>query len=200
MFAGSKSRHLDRDMTVPAPTSNPTTTTPILPQPWQSTRYSTYPSSLRRDTGRALCSRHARCRTLWRPHPKSPPYCQRPARPRRVHREVAHRGGGAPLSICRSVCHARLGAGDVGQQPGADVRYNRSRVCRPSRHKRHRAHVCSCTEIHDRRQRRRICAIGGDRRASWRRCQFLAEGKPLQQVRRKPRHQPVRADQPGYPT
>ena len=42
-IAGSKSRHLDRDMSVPAPTSNPTTTTPILPQLCQSTGCSSYP-------------------------------------------------------------------------------------------------------------------------------------------------------------
>ena len=62
---------------------------------------------------------------------------------------------------------------------------------------RKRAHACSCPKIQNGRQRRRICAIGGDRRASWRRCQFLAEGKPLQQVGVKPRHQPVHAAQPG---
>ena len=43
MIAGSKSRHLDRDMSVPAPTSNPTTTTPVLPHLCQSTGCSSYP-------------------------------------------------------------------------------------------------------------------------------------------------------------
>ena len=32
MVAGSKSRHLDRDMSAPGPTSNPTATTPLLPR------------------------------------------------------------------------------------------------------------------------------------------------------------------------
>ena len=40
---GSKSRHFDRVLSVRAPTSNPTTTTPILPQLCQSTGCSTYP-------------------------------------------------------------------------------------------------------------------------------------------------------------
>ena len=48
MIAGSKSRHLDRELSVPAPTSNPTTTTPILPQLCQSTGCSSYPSGPRR--------------------------------------------------------------------------------------------------------------------------------------------------------
>ena len=46
LSAGSKSRHLDRDSydsSAPAPMSNPTTTGPILPQPSQSTLYSSYP-------------------------------------------------------------------------------------------------------------------------------------------------------------
>ena len=43
MMAGSKSRHLARDMSVPTPTSNPTTTPPILPQPCLSTGCSSYP-------------------------------------------------------------------------------------------------------------------------------------------------------------
>ena len=43
MFAGPKSRHPDRDSAAFAPTSNPTTTGPILPQPSQSTPYSSYP-------------------------------------------------------------------------------------------------------------------------------------------------------------
>ena len=43
MTAGSKSRHLDHDMSVPAPTSNPTTTTPIPSQLCQSTGCSSYP-------------------------------------------------------------------------------------------------------------------------------------------------------------
>ena len=46
MSVGSKSRHLDRDSSALAPTSDPTTTTPILPHPSQSTRYSAYPSLL----------------------------------------------------------------------------------------------------------------------------------------------------------
>ena len=37
MMAGFKSRHFDRDRSARAPTSNPTTTTPILPQRCQST-------------------------------------------------------------------------------------------------------------------------------------------------------------------
>ena len=48
LFAGSKSRHLDRDScdsSALEPMSNPTTTGPILPQPSQSTLYSSYPSS-----------------------------------------------------------------------------------------------------------------------------------------------------------
>ena len=44
MIAGSKSQHFDRELSVPAPTSNPTTTTPILPQLCQSTGCSSYPS------------------------------------------------------------------------------------------------------------------------------------------------------------
>ena len=47
MIDRSKSRHLDRDsaaLSPLAPTSNPTTTGPILPQPSQSTLYSSYPS------------------------------------------------------------------------------------------------------------------------------------------------------------
>ena len=43
MIAGSKSHHLDRDLSALAPASNPTTTTPIPPQPCQSTGCSTYP-------------------------------------------------------------------------------------------------------------------------------------------------------------
>ena len=46
LFAGSKSRHLDRDScdsSALVPMSNPTTTGPILPQPSQSTPYSSYP-------------------------------------------------------------------------------------------------------------------------------------------------------------
>ena len=50
--------HLDRDMSVPAPTSDPTTTTPILPQPWQSTRYSTYPYRRHRQRIGALRRHH----------------------------------------------------------------------------------------------------------------------------------------------
>ena len=48
MIAGFKSRHFDRDRSARAPTSNPTTTTPILPQPCQSTGCSSYPSTRRR--------------------------------------------------------------------------------------------------------------------------------------------------------
>ena len=44
MTAGSKSRHFDRVLSVPVPTSNHTTTTPILPQLCQSTGCSSYPS------------------------------------------------------------------------------------------------------------------------------------------------------------
>ena len=43
MIAGSKSQHFDRELPVPAPTSNPTTTTPILLQLCQSTGCSSYP-------------------------------------------------------------------------------------------------------------------------------------------------------------
>ena len=43
MSVGSKSRHLDRDWSALAPTPDPTTTTPVLPQPSQSTRYAAYP-------------------------------------------------------------------------------------------------------------------------------------------------------------
>ena len=46
IFAGSKSHHLNPDsfaLSALAPTSNPTTTGPILPQPSQSTPYSSYP-------------------------------------------------------------------------------------------------------------------------------------------------------------
>ena len=49
LCAGSKSRHLDRDScdaSALEPMSNPTTTGPILPQPSQSTPYSSYPSRL----------------------------------------------------------------------------------------------------------------------------------------------------------
>ena len=52
MSVGSKSRHLDRDssaLSALAPTSNPTTTAPILPQPWQSTLCSSYPYPLEDD-------------------------------------------------------------------------------------------------------------------------------------------------------
>ena len=45
LFAGSKSHHPDRDSSALAPMSNPTTTGPILPQPSQSTLYSSYPSA-----------------------------------------------------------------------------------------------------------------------------------------------------------
>ena len=62
MIDGSKSRHLDRDLSALsalAPISDPTTTAPILPQPSQSTLYSSYPSdalTVRRglDEARAL--------------------------------------------------------------------------------------------------------------------------------------------------
>ena len=82
-IAGSKSRHLDRDMSVPAPTSNPTTTTPILPQLCQSTGCSSYPyvrvDHQSSDSGRPTTLRHsatalgvvpeptsiATCRSVW---------------------------------------------------------------------------------------------------------------------------------------
>ena len=48
MSVGSKPRHLDRDssaLSALAPTTNPTTTAPILPQPWQSTFHSSRPGA-----------------------------------------------------------------------------------------------------------------------------------------------------------
>ena len=48
LFAGAKSHHPDRDSSALVPISNPTTTGPILPQPSQSTLYSSYPSRRRR--------------------------------------------------------------------------------------------------------------------------------------------------------
>ena len=51
--SGSISRHFDRVLSVPAPTSNPTTTTPILPQLCQSTGCSSYPSGASRVSRRA---------------------------------------------------------------------------------------------------------------------------------------------------
>ena len=44
LFAGAKSHHPDRDSSALVPISNSTTTGPILPQPSQSTLYSSYPS------------------------------------------------------------------------------------------------------------------------------------------------------------
>ena len=46
LFAGAKSHHPDRDSSALVPMSNPTTTGPILPQPSQSTLYSSYPGKL----------------------------------------------------------------------------------------------------------------------------------------------------------
>ena len=92
LFAGSKSRHLDRDScdsSALVPMSNPTTTGPILPQPSQSTPYSSYPQAenphrLGQDRvaivdhsglaevleghGAVSCSTSPATRTQWRPH------------------------------------------------------------------------------------------------------------------------------------
>ena len=83
MTAGSKSRHFDRVLSVPAPTSNPTTTTPILPQLCQSTGCSTYPSRVgraasfdpeRRGGARRRAEHGGRClRAATRPKASSAP-------------------------------------------------------------------------------------------------------------------------------
>ena len=74
LFAGAKSHHPDRDSSALVPISNPTTTGPILPQPSQSTLYSSYPSTgsgeatrpawQRPGTGAERCAR--RRRWIWR--------------------------------------------------------------------------------------------------------------------------------------
>ena len=84
MSVGSKSRHLDRDSSALAPTSDPTTTTPILPQPSQSTRYSAYPSLPHRPAPAG-----ARDHPVLRPEAPLRPYLGRgvlPAGGRQAHR------------------------------------------------------------------------------------------------------------------
>ena len=69
LFAGSKSRHLDRDScdsSALAPMSNPTTTGPIFPQPSQSTLYSSYPCCRSHHTARST-SHHGRAHVYGSP-------------------------------------------------------------------------------------------------------------------------------------
>ena len=58
LFAGAKSHHPDRDSSALVPISNPTTTGPILPQPSQSTLYSSYPYTRRDDDAHQPAPKH----------------------------------------------------------------------------------------------------------------------------------------------